>query len=595
MLRAIVLTLVLSLAYAAGADVVFRNVRVFDGTRVLESSDVLVRAGKIVAVGKKLPMADGVPAVDGTGKTLLPGLIDAHTHSWGDALEQALIFGVTTQLDMFTEAGSARSLREQQAAGEVATRADLFSAGTLVTAPGGHGTQFGLPIPTISSPAEAQQFVDARIAEGSDWIKIVLDDGSAYGMKLPTISIETMRAVIEAAHRRKKLAVVHIGTLADARAAIDAGADGLVHLFVDKAPDAELGRFVAAHKAFVIPTLVVLKSVTGVPGGAALVDDARLVPYLNPAARSGLTQAFPRRAGAPAVHYDAAEETIRQLQSAKAPILAGSDAPNPGTAHGAALHRELELLVQAGLKPLDALAAATSAPAKAFRLVDRGRIATGMRADLLLVDGDPTRDITTTRAIVGVWKGGVAVDRASYAKAVAAASAVKATTPVSVAGVLSDFESGAPGAAFGTSWMPSADNIAGGKSTGQLTVKDDGANATKKSLAISGTIDASIPYAWFGAMWSPADTPMTPANLSAKKELRFRTKGDGKTYRVMLFAQSKGRMPLIATFVAGPEWTEVTMPWETFGTDGKDVMAILFAGGPQPGPFAFQVDEVELR
>ena len=77
-----------------------------------------------------------------------------------------------------------------------------------------------------------------------------------------------MRAVIEAAHKRQKLAVVHIGTLADARAAIDAGADGLVHLFVDKDPDPEFGKFVAAHKAFVIPTLVVLKSVTGVGGGA---------------------------------------------------------------------------------------------------------------------------------------------------------------------------------------------------------------------------------------------------------------------------------------------------------------------------------------
>jgi len=88
---------------------------------------------------------------------------------------------------------------------------------------------------------------------------------------------------------------------------------------------------------------------------------------------------------------------------------------------------------------------------------------------------------------------------------------------------------------------------------------------------------------------------MQAANLSSKKELRFHAKGDGKTYRVMIFSESKGMMPLQKTFTAGPEWSEVTMPWTAFGIDGSDVMAIIFAGGPQPGPFALQVDEVALR
>ena len=79
---------------------------------------------------------------------------------------------------------------------------------------------------------------------------------------------------------------------------------------------------------------------------------------------------------------------------------AGTDAPNSGTAHGASLHGELQLLVEAGLTPTEALAAATSAPAAAFHLTDRGRIAPGLRADLVLVEGDPTADILQTRAIV---------------------------------------------------------------------------------------------------------------------------------------------------------------------------------------------------
>jgi hypothetical protein len=81
----------------------------------------------------------------------------------------------------------------------------------------------------------------------------------------------------------------------------------------------------------------------------------------------------------------------------------------------------------------------------------------------------------------------------------------------------------------------------------------------------------------------------------SKKELRFLSRGDGKTYRVMVFAQSKGMMPLMQTFVAGPEWQEVVLPWKTFGTDGSDITAVIFAGGPQAGTFAFQVDEVALR
>jgi len=598
------LTRFLALALAAftivpalAKDILFRNARVFDGTRVLEGRpDVLVHDGKIARIAKNIPVPEGADLIDATGKTLLPGLIDAHTHAYGDALTQALMFGVTTELDQFTSAQMAQSLRAEQKAGNVASRADLFSAGTLVTAPGGHGTEYGMVIPTIDSPDQAQAFVDARLAEGSDWIKIVYDDGKTYGMSIPTVSRETMKAVIDATHKRNKLAVVHIGTLAAARDAIGSGADGIVHLFVDKDPDAELGRFLAKHKAFAIPTLVVLKSITGVGGGAPLVTDSRMSPYLDSATMGLLQSFFPRRPNAPAVSYASAEKSVRELAAAKVPILAGSDAPNPGTAHGAAIHRELELLVAAGLTPVQALVAATSAPAKAFRIDDRGRIAKDLRADLLLVNGDPVTDITATRDIAGVWKGGVRADRAAYAKSIADARAAMASAPRGIdAKVLSDFESGSPVAAFGTQWLESADTIAGGKSSGTVKVVDGGAGETAKALEVAGTIDGSIPYAWYGAMWSPTDVPMRPANLSMKKELHFLAKGDGKTVRVMVFAQSKGRIPLMQTFVAGPEWEEHTIPWSAFGTDGTDVMAVIFAGGPTPGTFAFQVDEIGLR
>ena len=88
---------------------------------------------------------------------------------------------------------------------------------------------------------------------------------------------------------------------------------------------------------------------------------------------------------------------------------------------------------------------------------------------------------------------------------------------------------------------------------------------------------------------------MQPANLSTKKELHFFAKGDGKPVRAMVFSQGKGMMPLIQAFTPGAEWQEYTMTWKSFGTDATDVMAIIFAGGPQAGGFWFQIDEVSLR
>jgi imidazolonepropionase-like amidohydrolase len=594
-LRTIPLLAALSVPLAAQQPAtLFRNARVFDGTRVLERTDVLAEGGRITRVGRGLRAPAGGAVVDAAGKTLLPGLIDAHTHSFGDALREALVFGVTTELDMFTDHRMAATARAEQAAGKASTRADFFSAGTLVTAPRGHGTEYGMTIPTLSSPDSAQAFVDARIAEGSDYIKLVYDDGRAYGIKIATLDSATLDAAIAAAHRRGKLAVVHVGDAAGARTAIAAGADGLAHLFVDRQADAGFAALTARRHAFVVPTLTVLMSITGTGGGAPLVQDARLMPYLTPPVRVTLAQGFPRRAGTPATSYAAAQATVRQLRAAGVPILAGTDAGNPGTAHGAAMHREMELLVGAGLTPLEALTAATAGPARAFRLADRGRIAPGQRADLLLVNGDPTRDITATRDIAGVWKGGVPVDRAAFARTVAEQVA-NAGRPMRIAGngLVSDFENGmtsAPG-----NWFPSPDSFGGGTSTGEVKVVEGGAGGTGHALSISGTINTTIPQPWYGAMWSPGAQPMAPADLSARQGIAFQARGDGKTYRVMVFARSKGMAPLIRTFVAGPEWQEVSFAWSDFGTDGHDVMGVVIAGGPQAGPFGFLIDDLRLK
>ena len=141
------------------------------------------------------------------------------------------------------------------------------------------------------------------------------------------------------------------------------------------------------------------------------IDDLRLGKYLLP---EGVT--LLQRNIAKASPADCARSTraTAELAGRGVPILAGSDQPNPGTAPGVSIHGELALLVEAGLTPVQAPRAATSATARAFRLADRGRIAPGMRADLVLVDGDPTVDIRATRNIVSVWKAGVHFDRDAW-------------------------------------------------------------------------------------------------------------------------------------------------------------------------------------
>ncbi len=584
----------------SGSSFVIRDARVFDGRKVLGQSDVWVENGKIKAVGKSLKVPFDARAIEASGDTLLPGLIDSHTHAWGDALKEAEIFGVTTELDMFTDVKYMQQVKKEQAEGKDLELADMRSAGTLATAPGGHGTEYGIQIATLSSPAEAQAWVDARLAEGSDYIKIVIDDASAYGGQRPTLNRETLKAVIDAAHKRGKIAVVHIGTQADARAAIEAGADGLAHLFADSAPQPDFGEFVAAHHAFVVATLTVLESVSGLPTGESLPTDPHLAAYLTSDDIANLKRSFPKFPTSLSEKY--AEATIAQLKAAHVPILAGTDAPNPGTSHGVSIHREMELLVRSGLTPQEALAAATSVPAATFHLDDRGVIAPGKRADLLLVKGDPTQDILATRDIVSVWKLGVEDDRATYRATIEKAkqdTAKAAQAPArsgSEIGLISDFEDGTPSAKFGTGWMVSTDSIAGGKSTGEMRVVDGGANGSKHALEISGLIDGGLPYAWSGVMWSPGSQPFVPVNLSAKKSISFVAKGDGQTYRVLVFTASGGRIPTQQTFAAGADWKKTSIPFSAFnGSDGHDVSAILFVGGPNAGKFDFQIDEIGLE
>ena len=563
------------------------NVRIFDGVRVIPRGTVVIQGRNIAAVGPKVAIPAGAETIDGAGATLLPGLIDGHTHTWGDALTRAAVFGVTTELDMFTVPTFAQTMRAEQASSGAPGRADLYSAGYLATAPGGHGTEYGLPVPTLTRPEEAQAWVDARLAEGSDYIKIILEDGKAYGRQIPSLDKPTTAALAAAAHRRKKLAVAHISTEDWAKAALEAGVDGLVHIFSDRAPETGFVALAAKRKAFVTPTLTVVESTTGVASGASLADDPRLAPYLTADEVQNLRRSFPHHERV----FQNALDAVRLLSQAGVPILAGTDAPNPGTAHGASIHRELELLVSAGLTPAQALAAATSVPARIFGLKDRGRIAPGLRADLVLVKGDPTSDVTASRAILRVWKIGREVPRPlAPPRAAAAANAAPAVPP---SGEISGFEDGTLKASFG-SWSDSTDQLAGGKSVVKSEVVAGGAESNR-SLAITGETKAGFGFPWAGAIFFPGAQPMAAADLSRFEGFSFWAKGENRPYQLLLFATKLGRMPAVKTFVTGPEWQRYTYRFADFGLDGSDLTGIFWGGGPALGMFRLQIDGVRLE
>ncbi|MEJ7747342.1 MAG: CIA30 family protein, partial [Luteimonas sp.] len=433
----------------------------------------------------------------------------------------------------------------------------------------------------------------------SDYIKLIVEDFSAYdgsasgaGKRLPTITPLQLAAAITAAHSNGKLAVVHVSRQQDARHAVDAGADGLVHLFVDSAADAAFVDAAQREDAFVMPTLSVLASIAGADEGARLAADTRLQPQLSAEQLGGLKTGFgvvrphPERLG----H---ALRSVRSLHAAGVTILAGTDAGNPGTAHGASLHGELELLVRAGLTPMQALTAATAAPARRFKLTDRGRIAVGQRADLLLVNGDPTADITATRAIDTVWKNGFAIEHALPPAAVSVARGE--TAPVD--GVLSDFDNYTLDARIGMGWQPTTDQMMGGASTVSHALVPGGAAGSRGALEISGEIKPGSMFPWSGMMFFPAAKPMQPVDFSTRKALVFWVRGDGREYNAMVFSgPSEQSMPSMQAFTAGSEWQEVRLPLDGFaGADPALLRAIAFTAGQPAGAFRFRIDRVELR
>ncbi|WP_394162912.1 amidohydrolase family protein [Galactobacter valiniphilus] len=400
------------------------NVQIFDGLKRHDATSVTIESGIITAIGG---VVDSGVVVNGHGGTLLPGLIDAHVHTSGESLGLALRFGVTTELEMQgTHTASRRSGVEHDD-----TVADVRSAGFGLTPPGGHpaelfprdfhpGPPAGASRPSgprpvqafATTPDEAEAVVTRLVSDGSDYIKFMVDDGSIEGAPgTPMLDQATLNAGVAAAHRHGKLAVAHALTVQASEMALHAGIDGLAHLFMDQPHTRDIVASIQRSGAFVTPCVVLNASMMGI-NAASLAADPRVASRLDDTWLKNLQISLNHY---PQGRIEDVLATVKALHEAGVDILAGTDASIPapfmgGLAHGASLHHELQYLVTAGLSPAEALTAATSTPARRFGLDDRGNIAVGLRADLLLVDGDPLEDISDSLNIRGVWRRGVRLE-----------------------------------------------------------------------------------------------------------------------------------------------------------------------------------------
>lgn len=375
---------------------------------------VLVRNGRIEACGPRgrVKVPKGATVLKIAGKTVLPGLWDMHAHfeqvEWGPIY---LAAGVTTVRDCGNEFEFLLAVREALKAGRgVGPR--LLLAGVL-----DGSSPSSLGVDRANSPEQAVRAVQRYKEAGFDQIKVY-----------SSIKLDVLKALCAEAHRLGLTVTGHIPTGLDAYQAVEAGMDqinhipGVAKLMMPASPDGQeaakalpaldpaspealkAAAFFKAHGTVLDPTLVVYEwwlHDDRIPFETIEPGLLKVAPELRGTyTHSGVAPDLVPRAASVFGRYLA---TVAALHRAGVPIVAGTDQTVPGHS----LHRELELYVQAGFTPMEAIQAATSLPAKVMGLqAEAGTVAPGMRADLLVVEGDPLADIKALRRVYLVVVGG---------------------------------------------------------------------------------------------------------------------------------------------------------------------------------------------
>jgi imidazolonepropionase-like amidohydrolase/ABC-type multidrug transport system permease subunit len=431
-----------------------RNARIFIGDgRVIESGSVLVKNGKIEHIYEgSAPEAKQLraEALDGSGKTLLPGLIDVHVHlalsggfssSAADyqldktiprALAAYLYSGITAvksagdPIDQILKARSVVNTGERLGA-------ELFVCGPMFTAAGGHGTEYFRSMPeqvrksaeeqtvrTPKTPDEARRQVDELKKRGVDGIKAILEAG-AGGLLFNRLDTGILDTIAREARAQKLPIVVHTGDSRDVADALNAGANGIEHGSVrDRIPDTLFAQMKANGVAY-DPTLIAMEGLFAAMHGSLEPLERPLVLQVAPAALIESTKKFLQSSEGVKmreqlkrypIEMEIGKQNLIQAWRAGVLLVTGSDAGNPLTLHGPTIQRELELWVEAGIPPAIALEAATYNGARLLGTASHaGLVKEGYDANLILVDGNPLKEIKQMESIRTVILKGEQIGR----------------------------------------------------------------------------------------------------------------------------------------------------------------------------------------
>jgi imidazolonepropionase-like amidohydrolase len=434
--------LILAVAFAANAAfaqaVLLEGARIVpgDGTPAIENGALLVQGGAIARIGRKGELAPpmGTARIDLTGKTIMPAIVSAHVHPGFqkgltysaenftrdtilDDLNRALYFGISTVMSQGIEKGEVMyQIRADQAAGRLGG-AQLMLAGRGIGAPNagpGAAAYAGIAY-EITSEDQARNAVSELAAKKVDAIKIWVDD---RGGRAPSLPIALSRVIIDEGHRLGFKVSAHVFYHKDAVELADAGVNNFAHLVRDMEMSDALIATMNQKGIYVMPNI-------GAPERAThtAVPDWFEEPYLAGLLRdtepadviARMRAFFTNRDAATAErnrkNYAILQKSVAKLSAAGARIILGSDTGLEDHPFGFAEQKELQVMAEAGMTPAQVIVAATSRSAEFLGLADRGVIAPGKRADLLVLDANPLDDIRNTRRIAGMYLAGKEVDR----------------------------------------------------------------------------------------------------------------------------------------------------------------------------------------
>ena len=417
-------------------DLALVGPRLIDGTGndPIPDSVLLIGRGRIQAVGSRqsIDVPEGTETINLSGKTIIPGLVDLHAHYGGpvtaseQALKNQLYYGVTTTRSIGSDTPDKVSLMLEAHAG----RPDLpraFTAGLGFSYPGGFNSSFPN---TPTTPEEARQNVREQAALGVHFTKMWVNEVDEAGLKIPA---EIRSAIIDESIRNGLIPVAHIDEEADGIQLLEAGMNEFLHSTVltfgpgagapvdNPAPSQRFLDTCLQNNCAFTPTLSIIQNNWHFAENPELLDDEVLRSVFNPSALERYSDPAVRASIIEANNFQERKAAFRQVQDfvktlfdAGIKVPLGTDSGTPSVPMGWGTHHELELYVEAGLTPMEAIMAATSIGASRLPPVNAaefGTLTKGMSADLLVLDANPLINIRNTLQIDQVMLRGSWVDR----------------------------------------------------------------------------------------------------------------------------------------------------------------------------------------